>query len=215
MKVKEGSAGWEAFYREGSSSSVEPDPNLLAHIDFFRRSPVRRILDLGCGDGRHLILLGKLGYEMYGLDFAPTALNHSKERLDQEGLQVELRCEDMSQLPWPDQYFDAIVSIRVLHHHTIVSVRKTFDEVHRVLRIGGYVLATVPKDPPPRDWKEGHFAKKGLQTYVPLKGHEKGLPHHFFTERELRKLLSGFTTIRLQEDASDESFYVFLGQKMR
>jgi len=215
MKAQNHNTGWEAFYRRGRSDKHIPDPNIVSVNEIFKTHQVKRVLDLGCGDGRHLIFLGKLGYEMYGLDFAPTALNHSKERSDQEGLQVELRCEDMSQLPWPDQYFDAIVSIRVLHHHTIVSVRKTFDEVHRVLRIGGYVLATVPKDPPPRDWKEGHFAKKGLQTYVPLKGHEKGLPHHFFTERELRKLLSGFTTIRLQEDASDESFYVFLGQKMR
>lgn len=215
MKVNKKAAGWEAFYREGSSSSVEPDPNLLAHIDFFRRNHVRRVLDLGCGDGGHLIFLGKLGYEMHGLDFAPTALNHSKERLDREGLQAELRCGDMSQLPWPDQYFDAIVSIRVLHHNTIVSVRKTVDEVHRVLRTGGYILATVAKAPPPRDWKEGYFAKAGHQTYVPLKGHEKGLPHHFFTERELRELLSGFTIILLQEDASDERRYTFFAQKMQ
>jgi ubiquinone/menaquinone biosynthesis C-methylase UbiE len=215
MKVKKRAAGWEAFYREGRSSSVEPDPNLLAHTDFFRRNHVSRVLDLGCGDGRHLIFLGKLGYEMYGLDFAPTALNHSKERLDREGLQVELKCGDMSQLPWPDQYFDAIVSIRVLHHNTIVSVRKALDEICRVLRPGGYVLATVAKAPPPRDWKEGHFARTGPQTYVPLKGHEKGLPHHFFTEPELRKLLSGFTIILLQEDAADERRYAFLAQKMR
>ncbi len=215
MNLRKRAAGWEAFYREGSSSSVEPDPNLLAHIDFFRRSHVRRILDLGCGDGRHLIFLGKLGYEMYGLDFAPTALNHSKEWLNEEGLQAELKCGDMSQLPWPDQYFDAIVSIRVLHHHTIVSARKTFDEVHRVLRTGGYVLATVAKAPAPRDWKEGHFTKKGPRTYVPLKGHEKGLPHHFFTERELRRLMSGFTVIRLQEDISNERRYVLLAQKMQ
>jgi len=215
MRAKKGAAGWEAFYREGSSPSVEPDPNLLAPIDFFRRNHVRRVLDLGCGDGRHLIFLGKLGYEMYGLDFAPTALNHSKERLDREGLHVELKCGDMSQLPWPDQYFDAIVSIRVLHHHRIVSVRKTLDEICRVLRTGGYVLATVMKEPPQRDWKEGHFAKAGRQTYVPLKGHEKGLPHHFFTEPELRKLLSGFTIILLQEDAADECRYAFLAQKMR
>ena len=215
MKVKKRAAGWEAFYREGSSSSAEPDPNLLAHIDFFRRSHVRRVLDLGCGDGRHLLFLGRLGYEMYGVDFAPTALNHSKERLDQEGLHAELKCGDMSQLPWPDQYFDAVVSIRVLHHHRIVSVRKTLDEICRVLRPGGYVLATVMKEPPQRDWKEGHFAKTGPQTYVPLKGHEKGLPHHFFTERELRELLSGFEIIRLQEDASDECRYAFLVQKMQ
>jgi len=214
VKVKKGAAGWEAFYRERSSSSAEPDPNLLANIDFFRRSHVRRVLDLGCGDGRHLLFLGRLGYEMYGVDFAPTALNHAKERLDQEGLHAELKCGDMSELPWPAHYFDAIISIRVLHHHRIVSVRKTFDEVHRVLHPGGYVLATVVKEPPPTDWKEGHFAKTGPQTYVPLKGHEKGIPHHFFTKRELKELLSGFEFIRLQKDASSDRLYAFLAQKM-
>jgi ubiquinone/menaquinone biosynthesis C-methylase UbiE len=160
------------------------------------------------------MFLWKLGYDMYGLDFAPTALSRSSERLDRESLKADLRCGDMSELPWPDQYFDAVVSVMVLHHHTIVSVRKTFNEVRRVLRTSGYVLATVAKAPPPRDWKEGHFEKMGPRTYVPLRGHEKGLPHHFFTELELRKLLSGFTILRLQADASNERRYAFLAEKM-
>ena len=215
MKAQNHDIGWEAFYRHGRSDKHNPDPNIVSVNEVFKAHQVKRVLDLGCGDGRHLLFLGRLGYEMYGVDFSPTALIHSKERLDQEGLHAELKCRDMSELPWPDHYFDAIVSIRVLHHHRIVSVQKTFDEIHRVLRPGGYVLATVVKEPPSGDWKEGHFEKTEPQTYVPLKGHEKGLPHHCFTKRELKELLSGFKIIRLQEDVSDECRYAFLVQKMR
>jgi ubiquinone/menaquinone biosynthesis C-methylase UbiE len=213
MKPQNHDTGWEAFYRQGGPGRHNPDPNIVSVNEVFKTHQVKWVLDLGCGDGRHLIFLGRLGYEMYGLDSAPTALELSKKRLHQENLCAGLERGDMSELPWPDEYFDAVISIKVIHHQKLDSIRKTFDEIRRVLRTSGYVLATVAKEPPPKDWKEGHFAKKGPRTYVPLKGHEKGLAHHFFTERELRELLSEFSIIRLHEDASNERLYVFLAQK--
>lgn len=215
MKTQNHDIGWEAFYRHGRSDKHNPDPNIVSVNEVFKAHQVKRVLDLGCGDGRHLIFLGRLGYEMYGVDSAPTALEFSKKRLNQENLCAGLICGDMSELPWPDEYFDAVISIKVIHHQNMDSIRKTFDEIHRVLRPGGYVLATVMKEPPPRHWKEGHFAKTGPHIYVPLKGHEKGLPHHCFTKRELKELLSGFTIIRLQEDASSERLHAFLAQRMQ
>jgi ubiquinone/menaquinone biosynthesis C-methylase UbiE len=215
MKTQNHDRGWDAFYRQGRSGEHTPDLNIVSVVEVFKAHQVKRVLDIGCGDRRHLVFLGRLGYKMYGVDSALTALELSKRRMSQENLCAGLECGDMSELPYPDEYFDVVISIKVMHHQKMDSIQKTFGEIYRVLRRGGYVLATVPKGPPPRDWKEGHFVKNGPQTYIPLQGHEKGLPHHFFTERELRKILNKFKVIRLQEDASDKRFYVSLAQKMR
>lgn len=213
MKRQRDVTGRETMYQKRYVREVQPDPSIEHIDDLFKASRVKRILDLGCGEGRHLIFLGRLGYEMSGLDCAPPALEFSRQWLNQDGLQAELKHGDMSKLPWSDEYFDAVISIKVINHHTLDLLRKTIDEVYRVLRPGGYLLATAMKDPPPKDWKTGKFVKIRPHTYIPLVGDEKGVPHYCFTERTLRTLLNRFEMMRWQDDAPGKHNYAFLVKK--
>jgi ubiquinone/menaquinone biosynthesis C-methylase UbiE len=201
------------MYQKSCFREVRPDPSIEHIDDLFKAKHVRRILDLGCGEGRHLIFLGKLGYEMSGFDCALPALEFSRQWLNHDGLQAELKHGDMSKLPWPDEYFDAVISIKVINHHTRDLLRKTFDEVYRVLRSGGYFLATAMKEPPPKDWKTGKFVKIMPHTYIPLVGDEKGVPHYCFTKSNLRNLLNRFEIMRWQDDAPGKHNYAFLVRK--
>lgn len=54
-----------------------------------------RLLDLGCGPGRHSIELARLGYTMTGVDRTACYLDHARERALTEGLDIEFVQESM------------------------------------------------------------------------------------------------------------------------
>lgn len=69
-----------------------------------------RILDIGCGTGRHAIGLTKRGYAVTGIDLSEAQLRRAREKAAAEGLQVEfLRC-DARDLPFV-QEFDAAIML--------------------------------------------------------------------------------------------------------
>ena len=188
--------GWEAAYRKRPSGEKRPHQDAEFLDGFFRCHGVRRILDLGCGDGRHIIYFAKRGYAMYGLDVAATAISLTEEWLGKEGMSAELVACDMSAIPWPDDFFDATVCVQVIDHHRIEEIRKTVGEIYRTLRPGGYLFLTVGTNRPKNPAKFGFSVEVGWNTYVRTEGHEKGVPHHFFDEEELLDELSAFDILR-------------------
>ena len=49
-----------------------------------RERRMRRVLDLGCGAGRHLVFLARQGFETYGTDVDPYGLARARSWLEQE-----------------------------------------------------------------------------------------------------------------------------------
>lgn len=56
----------------------------------------------------------------------------------------DVRCEDLTQLTFPDEAFDVVITQDVLEH--VASPERAFSEIARVLRPGGVHLFTVPVD---------------------------------------------------------------------
>ena len=199
MRKRGRPTGWEAAYRARPSTDYMTDNHhedceALHHI--FHRSSVRRILDLGCGDGRHLVYFARLGYHMHGQDVAPTAVELAQVWLARESLSADLVSGDMTRVLWPDSTFDAVLCVQVINHHRIREIRRTIQEIHRTARSGGFLFLTVGIDRPLRP-----DAPKAIEvepcTYVPTEGHEKGVPHHEFTMAEL---LYEFRRFSIRED---------------
>lgn len=84
----------------------------------------RRVLELGCGNGRILTFFSRLGIHCVGQDISATALELARQR---ELPHVTLTQKPFTDLDYPDGYFDLIVSNRVLQHVGT-------DEVQRLLR---------------------------------------------------------------------------------
>jgi SAM-dependent methyltransferase len=79
------------------------DTNRKLEVDFlvqcFRRHAkvhVRRVLDIACGTGPHLIRLADRGYQMCGLDLSPENIAFVRERLAARGHRGELIVDDMT-----------------------------------------------------------------------------------------------------------------------
>lgn len=68
------------------------------------------VLDIGCGMGRHVLALTKLGYRVTGIDLSDALLKKAKEDMD-EGMVGQLVQGDMRQLPFEDGQFEATVNL--------------------------------------------------------------------------------------------------------
>ncbi len=157
-----------------------------------------RVIDLGCGTGRHVVLLAKRGFTVFGMDDSVEALNLAAEWLKPEGLPGHLiRASMHASLPFPDASVDAVLAVQTIHHGRLATILETLREIRRVLRPGGRFFLTVPAQ---RD-QGSQFSEVEANTWIPLDGPEKGLPHHYFDPGEFRSVLEGFDIqwLRLDE----------------
>jgi tellurite methyltransferase len=205
------SDNWNAVYQGRPYVNVNPDEGVVAFLEMIKAEGKHKVLDLGCGDGRHMIHLLKNGFNAAGMDYSLWGTQRTKQWLDQEGLSAEVACGEASFLPYAAERFDAVLSFQVIHHQRMQAIRQSFGEVMRVLRPGGYFYAVVPHYPP-EDWKDGHYEEIEEHTFAPTDGFEQGIPHHFFTEDELAFELSGFEVLEVKVDDRDK-FYALVRKK--
>lgn len=94
------------------------------------------ILDVGCGTGAMSGKLAEWG-EVVSADFSPLALAFSRRRS-----LTRLCASDAMRLPFRDSSFDLVVALDILEH--VADDSAALAEIHRVLKPGGRVIATVP-----------------------------------------------------------------------
>ena len=113
-------------------------------VGYLHPGPGLRVLDLGCGRGEVLLACAHAGAQVAGLDYAQAAVDISRETLA-EVPGAEVQQGDVTQLPWPDGSFDAVLSGDVIEHLVPADAAGMLREAHRVLRPGGrLILHTAP-----------------------------------------------------------------------
>ena len=190
---------WDKLFQNEGKVFTEPHEDLPDVIQALKRIGAEKVLDLGSGSGRHVIYLAKHGFSVYGLDSSPEGIALTNEWLSTENLSADLRLQSMHELlPYGDAFFDGAISVQVIHHAEIASIRRVVDEIARVLKPKGLLFVTVPKVN-----YHGEFVEIEPATIVPLNGPEKGLPHHYFTPEELREVFKDFEIMDIQIDSVD------------
>lgn len=203
---------WDDIFAKKGKTFTKPHPDMERLASLFNEKEVHRILDLGCGTGRHLIFFLKKEFEVYGLDGSPNGLKITKNWLAEENLSSELTCQKIEQkFPYNNGFFDAVISIQVLHHNIIKDILFTVNEIERVLKAEGFIFITFPV-------LQGFYIQKERmkrvepRTFIPLKGPEKGLPHHFFTIAEIKRVFNAFDLSEIYIDKTNHR--AILGQKV-
>jgi SAM-dependent methyltransferase len=156
---------------------------------------VRRVLDLGCGNGSNARFFAQQGYEAHGIDIASAAIELGRAWFASEGLPGDLRVGSCMELPYENAHFDAVVSHGVLDHLTPDDGLKTMAEVRRVLKPGGLCFLTLVAV---NDCEYGRGKPAGRNTFVLEDGYEKGLPQHYFDQEEISRLHEGFAVLDLR-----------------
>lgn len=109
-------------------------------LDTARPRPGTRLLDLGCGAGRHLDAFRDAGYRPVGLDLSLPLLARSRRRTGDA--RVDLVCGDMRRLPLREGSVEGVTSFFTSFGYfaTREEDRRVLREIRRVLRAGGVFL---------------------------------------------------------------------------
>jgi len=129
---------------------------LTVRYDRLGLRPGDRLLDLGCGFGRHAFEAAKRGARVVAFDYAATELKEVRNTLEAMGDTGEVDARscigtvqgDATRLPFTDGAFDRIIAAEVLEH--IADDTAAMAELSRVLHPGGTIAVTVPSYLPER-----------------------------------------------------------------
>jgi cyclopropane fatty-acyl-phospholipid synthase-like methyltransferase len=200
---------WEEIFKKDGKVFTNTQEDIPNVAKLFKKMKIKRILDLGCGTGRHVIYLSKKGFDVYGFDVSRTGVIYTKKWLKKEKLNAKVIVHEMTKkFPYPDNFFDAVISIQVIHHNKLNKVRKTIREVKRVLRTNGMIFISVPTS---KKLLNKKYKKIAPGTYIHLDGKEKGLVHYYFNKKKIYEEFRGFKIRNIHIDSND--IFCILGEK--
>jgi len=112
-----------------------------------RVPPSARVLDAGCGSGRNLVYLLREGYEVFGADADPQAIEQVRRlaaKLAPALSATNFRAETVEEMSFPSSFADVVISSAVLHFardedHFHAMLRGTW----RVLKPGGLLFCRL------------------------------------------------------------------------
>lgn len=97
-----------------------------------------RILEVGCGSGANLWMLAKEGFSVFGLDSSSSGLQLASSHLHGKwGVEATLSVGSVTDLPYEDGYFDAVIDVVTLQHLNLDDSNRALSEIRRVLRPQG------------------------------------------------------------------------------
>ena len=165
------------------------------------------VLDAGCGNGKNMQIRNDLKY--IGCDTSDKLLEICKTK------ELNVVNANIKDLPFPDETFDNIICIAVLHHITLEEERlNTVNELLRVLKPGGKLLLQV--------WaREQELTNKFIQIkdndfFVTWSSSDKILKryYHLFTELEIKQLLAQLSSVKLIDKTFEKNNWCLTLEKL-
>ncbi len=169
--------------------------------------PNHRLLDVGCGVGRHVLELSRLARFSVGVDWARHDLLkgaywfHLMQREGGAKGSVNFMQADGSRLPFADGSFDRLVCTEVFEH--VSNDREVLAELVRVLRPGGLMVVSVPDE----------LSERLLWRLSPQYRSVPGGHIRIYSRSAIRKLLSegGLRPVAVRFRHSLEAVYWLFG----
>ena len=171
----------------------DADPFVTRAVPIFNQKKYKKILDVGCGIGRHSLLFEQCGFKTTALDGSQAALDYVKT----QNKNIKTIKANYVNLPLKDNEFDAVLAFQTIHHGDALSIMQAVKEIYRVLKPKGTFFGTVLSK------KHEEFGKGkvvDVNTYIRDKGLDPGHPHTYANAEDLVNLLVDFD-INYMKDA--------------
>ena len=192
--------GWDKLWQNPELASLwremPPLPQVVEMADRLAAEGRSRVLDIGCGVGRHTVYLAGRGFQVTATDNSPTAAAACEENLKRAGLTATVMQLEMTEFPFPDGSFDGIIGSHVIHHCRRATLEQIIAAVTRKLAPGGYFAWATPST---RHCDCGKGIEVEPGTWVDPKHQEGPVPHHYSTAAEVRELLRDYDILSVVE----------------
>jgi SAM-dependent methyltransferase len=148
--------------------------NIDALVRHLPGPPPQTILDLGCGPGRDLVALRRLGHIAVGLDGVEAFVRMAREH---SGCQV--LHQDFLALDLPDERFRGIFANASLFHVPSQELPRVLAQLRQSLRPGGVLFSSNPRGPNREGWSGDRYA-----CYLDLNAWRRAMTAAGFIELE-------------------------------
>jgi ubiquinone/menaquinone biosynthesis C-methylase UbiE len=203
--------GWERIYQQEGDLGFRVLPKIRRIAGVFKTINFHKILDLGCGTGRHAIFLAQNGFYVQADDLSPTGIKIARKKAKSLNISnIRFKQHDMKAIPFSDSSFDAVICTWTIYHATQKEMMRIMAEIYRVLKPDGILVTDFLTT---KDSTYGLGVEIEKDTFVGQKPGEEDVPHHYATRDEIRKLLNGFresTILARAKSYIDESGHKFI-----
>ena len=191
---------WEKSYSRGENFVFYPHEEVIRFVskfirkrtginkftDVVRLSNEKRILDLGCGIGRHVKLCHEMGLNTYGVDLCETAIALARSWLGKSGMpdaNERLIQGDIRRLPWRKHKFTFALSHGVLDSVPFDIAREACFELSRKMILGGLFYCDLISG------DDSLHAREFSGAEVVCTTHEKNTVQLYFNMQLIDKLI--------------------------
>ncbi len=193
---------WDKSYENRDNFVFYPHEEVIRFVSKFVRKRIaldefrdiaansgrRRVLDLGCGIGRHVIFCHDMGLEAYGVDLSDEAVRVAREWAGRQGFpEPEKRIVqgDIRHLPWDDEFFNYAVSHGVLDSMPFEIARAACVELARVMPINGMFYCDLISG------DDSRHAREFSGEEVVRTTHEQGTIQLYFNLAKIQSMIDG------------------------
>jgi tellurite methyltransferase len=182
---------WGRRYREGTHSSLKPDPFLVEAYEEFVAPTFPnggRALDLAGGVGRHAIYLAERGWQVTLVDVAAEAIELAKSEAERRGVRIEALQADLSEWQLPESSFDLVLNLFYLE-------RSLFSQIETALKPGGILVFKT-------------YTREQLKL-----GGGPSHPMHLLEPNELLRAFGGMRVLHYHETLKDKAVAELVARK--
>lgn len=197
---------WRELHKSSRHRTKYPVENVVRFIfKNFKRDRSEKILDLGCGAGRHVIFMANENIIPYGLDFSQEGVEYTQnvlKEMDMEEYAENIQVGSVTDIPFEEGMFDGLLCIGVLCYMGIHDIRSAASEIHRVLRDGGKAMILVRSIRDYRCQSPDSIPTEEKNTFIieendtgKSANKETGMLMHFCEREELEQFFSRFHNV--------------------
>lgn len=133
---------YNAFYQD--KDYMMEAKQIDALLKKYKGGGIKKLINYGCGTGRHDIELSRLGYQCSGVDISSFMIDIAKENMKCEGYQMDFSVADIRDYK-PTEKFDAVISLFhvMSYQNRNEDVMGAFCSARKALNQGGLFLFDV------------------------------------------------------------------------
>ena len=164
---------YEKWYEgEGYYWGTEPADFCDELIRLCPPAPGKKVLDIGCGEGKDAVYMASKGYDVTAFDVAENGIKKTLRLAGEKGVAIKAYVDDINTFVM-DETFDIVYSTGTIQYLFDENKKTFFDKISRITKKNGFVFFNVFVDKPflelPPDWDiEEKMWKSGeLFSYFP------------------------------------------------
>lgn len=204
-----GESNWDFYWREQKELEhwQKPADSVIEFVKASNCDKQPKVLDLGCGIGRHAILFTKEGFKVTALDSSEQALEELKSNIKKLNLNIEIVKGNYLKSIFQPNSFDIIISYNVIYHGFREDFKRAIELCKTYLKEEGVLFFTCPTR---EDDKYGSGKKVAPYTYESLNSVHPGDIHYFADGDDIKELVEG---LKIKSIKKDEHYWDNDGKK--